>query len=150
MGLNKYGLDLLVCNKQVKKIICSFLGENKNIVQEYFNGHLTLELVPQGSFAEKLRAAGAGIPAFYTSTGIGTIIGDGGVVQKFSPGGSEFEKVSIHKEMRIFNGQPYMLVHSIKSDYAFVKGHTADELGNVTFNKSAMNFNVDVAKSGKK
>ena len=71
------------------------------------------------------------------------------MVQKFSQGGNEFEKISIHKEMRIFGGHPYILVHSIKSDYAFVKGHTADELGNVTFNKSAMNFNVDVAKSGK-
>ena len=67
VGLNKYGVDLLVRNKQVKKIICSFLGENKNIVQDYFNGHIELELVPQGSFVEKLRAAGAGIPAFYTN-----------------------------------------------------------------------------------
>lgn len=106
-------------------------------------------MVPQGSFAEKLRAGGAGIPAFFTKTGVGSIVGDGGVVNKFKPGGKDVEKVSLGKEMRIFDGSRYILVHSLKADYGFVKGWKADEYGNVIFKKSALNFNADVAKASK-
>ena len=113
------------------KIICSFAGNNKNFEHQYFNGDLEVELVPQGTFAEKLRAGGAGIPAFYTRAGVNSIVGDGGVVTKFSAGGSEIEKVSLGKEMKIFNNLRYLMVHSLTSDFAFVKGHVADELGNV-------------------
>jgi 3-oxoacid CoA-transferase len=96
-----------------------------------------------------LRAGGAGIPAFYTRSGVGSIVGEGGVVSKFAPGGDEIEKITIGKEMRIFHNQRFLMVHSMTSDYSFVKGHVADEMGNVTFNKTAMNFNVDVAKAGR-
>jgi len=148
-GVNGHGLDILIKNRQVKKLICSFVGENHNFEEQYFHGDIELELVPQGSLAEKFRAAGAGIPAFYTRTGVGSIVGEGGVVKKFRHGGDGIEKVSIGKEMRIFNGKRYLMVHSIQSDYAFIKGNVADELGNVTFNKTALNFNIDAAKSAK-
>lgn len=108
-----------------------------------------MELVPQGSFAEKLRAGGAGIPAFFTKSGVGSIVGDGGIVTKFKKGGKEIEKVSLGKEMRIFDGERYLMVHSIRSDYSMVKGWKADTKGNVIFNKSAQNFNTDLAKAGK-
>jgi len=148
-GVNGHGLDILVKNRQIKKLICSFVGNNHNFEEQYFNGDIELELVPQGSFAEKLRAGGAGIPAFYTKTGVGSIVGEGGVVMKFRHGGDGIETVSLGKEMRIFDGERYLMVHSIKTDFSFVKGHVADELGNVTFNKTALNFNIDVAKAGK-
>ena len=148
-GLNDYGVDRLLLRKQIKRIICSFAGNNKNFEHQYFNGDLEVDLVPQGSFAEKLRAGGAGIPAFYTRTGVGSIVGEGGIVTKFSAGGGEIDKVSMGKEMRIFNNMRYLMVHSITSDYAFIKGHVADTMGNVCFNKTAMNFNVDMAKAGK-
>lgn len=146
-GVDGHGIDQLLVNRQIRKIICSFAGNNKNFEQQYFNGDLEVELVPQGSFAEKLRAGGAGIPAFYTRTGVGSIVGEGGIVEKFSPGGGEIEKVSMGKEMRIFNNMRYLMVHSLTSDFAFIKGHVADTLGNVCFNKTAMNFNVDMAKA---
>lgn len=149
-GDKGYGIDILIRNHQVKKILCSFIGNNANVLQQYFNGEVELELMPQGSFAEKLRAGGAGIPAFFTKSGVGSIYSEGGMVQKFMLGGGTAEKVSMGKEMRIFENQRYIMVHSIKSDYSFVKGHIADELGNVVFNKTALNFNVDVAKAGKK
>jgi 3-oxoacid CoA-transferase len=149
-GVDGHGLDQLLVNHQIKKIICSFAGNNHNFEHQYFNGELEVELTPQGTFAEKLRAGGAGIPAFYTKTGTGSIVGEGGIVQKFAPGGGDVEKISMGKEMRIFDNQRYLMVHSLKSDYSFVKGHVADTNGNVVFNKTAMNFNVDVAKAGKK
>jgi 3-oxoacid CoA-transferase len=148
-GVDGHGIDQLLVNRQIKKIICSFAGNNHNFEHQYFNGDLEVELVPQGSFAEKLRSGGAGIPAFYTRSGVGSIVGEGGIVSKFSPGGSGVEKVTEGKEMRIFDGQRYLMVHSIRSDYSFVKGHVADEMGNVTFNKTALNFNVDCAKAGR-
>lgn len=149
-GDKGYGIDILLRNHQVKKIICSFVGNNTNLLQQYFNGEVELELMPQGSFAEKLRAGGAGIPAYFTKSGVGSIYSEGGMIQKFTPGGGAAEIVSMGKEMRIFDKQRYIMVHSIKSDYSFVKGHIADELGNVVFNKTALNFNIDVAKAGKK
>lgn len=148
-GVDGHGLDQLVVNKQIKKMICSFIGNNHNVEQQYFNGDLELELVPQGSFAEKLRAGGAGIPAFYTRSGVGSIVGEGGVISKFSPNGEGVESVSMGKEMRIFNNMRYLMVHSIRSDYSCVKGHIADTQGNVIFSKTAQNFNLDVAKAGK-
>jgi 3-oxoacid CoA-transferase len=148
-GVNGHGLDQLVINHQIKKLICSFVGNNKNFEKQYFNGDVELELVPQGSFAEKLRAGGAGIPAFYTRTGVGTVIGEGGLVKKFNIGGVDVEKATLGKEMRIFNGKRYLMVHSITADYGCIKGHVADEYGNVCFNKTALNFNADIAKASR-
>ena len=148
-GLEGHGIDQILTTRQVKKIVCSFVGNNHNFEHQYFGGELEVELVPQGSFAEKLRAGGAGIPAFYTKTGVGSIVGDGGIVQKFKPGGKDVEKVSLGKEMRIFDGERYIMVHSIRSDFGFVKGWKADELGNVIFKKSALNFNADCAKAAR-
>jgi len=148
-GVDGHGLDQLLVNKQIKKLICSFVGNNHNFEDQYFNGEVELELVPQGSLAEQLRAAGAGIPAYYTRTGVGSVVGEGGMVSKFALGGESIEKTTLGKEMRIFNNMRYLMVNAINTDYGFVKGHVADEYGNVHFNKAAMNFNIDIAKSAK-
>lgn len=112
-------------------------------MKHYFNGDLEVELTPQGTFAEKLRAGGAGIPAFFTKTGLGSIVSDGGVVNKFKKGGKDVEKVSLGKRIELFNNERYVMVHSINADFGFIKGWKADTRGNVIFKKSALNFNAD-------
>lgn len=147
-GLNGYGLDELLNNHQIRKITCSFTGNNPNFQKQYFNGDIEVELVPQGTFAEKVRAGGLGIPAFYTRTGVGSNVASGGIVSKFSINRG-IEKESLPKEVRVFNDKKHVLVHSITTDYAFVKGYIADTKGNVVFNKTAQNFNPDIAKAGR-
>ena len=110
----------MIKNRQVKKLICNFVGANQYVHDQYFNGDLELEFVPSGSFAERLRAAGAGIPAFYTRTGVGNIVGDGGVVLKFKQGGEGIDKVSLGEDMRAFKGKRYLLVRAIHSDYSIL------------------------------
>jgi 3-oxoacid CoA-transferase len=112
------------------------------------SGELEVELIPQGTLAEKCRAGGAGIPAFYTPTGVGTLIQDGGFPIKLGEGGSTVIP-SAKRELREFNGKEYILEDSIVGDYAFIKGWRADEAGNVQFRKSARNFNQDMATAGK-
>lgn len=148
-GLDGHGAGQLIANGQISKFVCSFMGLNKNFEHQYFNGDIEVDLVPQGTLVEMMRAGGAGIPAFFTKTGVGSFVGDGGIVNKFKKGGKDIEKVSQGKEMRVFNGQRYIMVESIKADYGLSKGHVADELGNVIFNKSAYNFNGDVARAAK-
>jgi len=129
-GVDNFGLGLLLQTKQVKKMISSYVGENKIFEQQYLNGELELELTPQGTLAEKLRAGGAGIPAFYTRTGYGTIL-------------------TKDKETKVFNGKEYVLEESIVADLAIVKGWKADKSGNVMFRMTANNFNEACAKAGK-
>mgnify|MGYP001274114009 CR=1 FL=1 len=129
-GVDDWGLGLLLKNKQIKKIIASYVGENKTFEQQYLNGDLEVELTPQGTLAERMRAGGAGIPAFYTATGVGTPIAEG-------------------KETREFNGKTYLLEKAIVADFAFVKAWKADTLGNLVYRKTARNFNPLAAMAGK-
>ena len=129
-GVDDFGLGLLLQTRQIKKMISSYVGENKEFERQYLAGELEVELTPQGTLAEKLRAGGAGIPAFYTATGVGTLIADG-------------------KETRDFEGRTYILEHSLTADVALIKAQKADKAGNLIFNKTARNFNPDSAMAGK-
>lgn len=129
-GVDGFGLGLLLESKQIKKMIASYVGENKEFERQFLSGELEVELTPQGTLAEKLRAGGAGIPAFFTATGVGTIIAEG-------------------KEEREFNGKPYILENSLTADIALVKAYKADTAGNLIFRKTAQNFNPVCAMAGK-
>ncbi len=129
-GVDGFGLGLLLESKQIKKMIASYVGENKEFERQYLSGELEVELTPQGTLAEKLRAGGAGIPAFFTATGVGTLIAEG-------------------KEEREFNGKPYILENSLTADIALVKAYKADTAGNLIFRKTAQNFNPVCAMAGK-
>jgi 3-oxoacid CoA-transferase subunit A len=129
-GVDGFGLGLLLETKQIKKMISSYVGENKEFERQYLNGELEVELTPQGTLAEKLRAGGAGIPAFYTATGVGTVIAEG-------------------KDVREFNGKSYILEESLTAEVALVKAYKADKAGNLIFRKTAQNFNPVCAMAGK-
>lgn len=129
-GVDDWGLGLLLANKQIKKMVASYVGENKIFENQFLSGELEVELVPQGTLAERIRAGGAGIPGFYTATGVGTAIAEG-------------------KEHKVFNGRTYILEEGIVGDYAFVKAWKADSLGNLIYRKTARNFNPLAAMAGK-
>ena len=129
-GVDGFGLGKLLETKQIKKMIASYVGENKEFERLYLNGELEVELTPQGTLAEKLRSGGAGIPAFFTQTGVGTLIAEG-------------------KEVRDFHGRPHILEMSLTADIALVKAYKADKAGNLVFRKTARNFNPDCAMAGK-
>ncbi|MCM1958902.1 MULTISPECIES: CoA transferase subunit A [Acinetobacter] len=129
-GVDDYGLGLLLQTKQIKKMISSYVGENKEFERQFLNGELEVELTPQGTLAEKLRAGGAGIPAFYTATGVGTSIAEG-------------------KEVREFQGKSYLLESSLTADVALIKAYKADKAGNLVFRKTARNFNPECAMAGR-
>lgn len=129
-GVDDWGLGLLLHDKQVKKMISSYVGENKEFEKQVLDGELEVELVPQGSLAEKIRAGGAGIPAFYTPAGVGTPIAEG-------------------KETREFNGTEYLLEEALIADVSIVRAWKADKMGNLVFRKTAQNFNPIMAAAGK-
>ncbi len=129
-GVDDFGLGILLKTKQVKKMMSSYVGENAEFMRQYLSGELELEFNPQGTLAERMRAGGAGIPGFYTKTGVGTVIAEG-------------------KEHKEFNGQTYILENGIVADLAIVKAWKADETGNLVFRKTARNFNVPAATCGK-
>ena len=129
-GVDGFGLGKLLETKQIKKMIASYVGENKEFERQYLNGELEVELTPQGTLAEKLRSGGAGIPAFFTQTGVGTLIAEG-------------------KEVRDFDGRPHILEMSLTADVALVKAYKADKAGNLVFRKTARNFNPDCAMAGR-
>lgn len=129
-GIDGVGLGLLLETKQIKKMIASYVGENKEFERQFLSGELEVELTPQGTLAEKLRAGGAGIPAFYTATGYGTQIAE-------------------NKESREFSGKNYILEESIVADVALIKAYKADKAGNLVFRKTARNFNPECAMAGK-
>lgn len=129
-GVDDFGLGLLLHTKQIKKMISSYVGENKTFEKQFLDGSLELELNPQGTLAERIRAGGAGIPAFYTKTGVGTIVAEG-------------------KETREFNGELYVMEHALKADLAIIKGYKADKSGNIIYNKTARNFNPLMATAAK-
>ena len=129
-GVDDFGLGFLLATRQVKKMISSYVGENDEFERQMLSGELEVELIPQGTLAERCRAAGAGIPAFYTPAGYGTEVGEG-------------------KEVRIFNGKPHILEHAFAADFAFVKAWKGDEAGNLIFKGTARNFNPMMAMAGK-
>ncbi|WP_134699425.1 CoA transferase subunit A [Ammoniphilus sp. YIM 78166] len=129
-GVDDWGLGLLLANKQIKKMISSYVGENKIFERQFLSGELEVELVPQGTLAERIRAGGAGIPGFYTATGVGTPVAEG-------------------KEHKVFNGKTYILEEGIVGDFALVKAWKADPLGNLIYRKTSRNFNPVAATAGK-
>ncbi len=148
LGTDGFGLGLLLADKRISKSIGSYLGSNKEYARQYLAGELTVEFTPQGTLAERMRAGGAGIPAFYTTAGVGTQVAEGGLPQRYNSDGT-VAVTSKPKETREFNGQLYVLEESIRADYALVHAHKGDRYGNLVFNKTAMNFNPDAAMSGK-
>ncbi|KAL1116618.1 hypothetical protein AAG570_005090 [Ranatra chinensis] len=147
-GVDDFGLGLLLQQKRIKKIIASYVGENAEFERQYLAGELEVELTPQGTLAERIRAGGAGIPAFFTPTAYGTLVQEGGVPLKYNSTGDVLSSSS-RRETRIFNGQEYVMETAIKADWAFVKGHVADMEGNTIFRKSARNFNPVMARAAK-
>lgn len=147
-GVDDFGLGILLRNKQIVKMISSYVGENKEFERQYLSGELEVELTPQGTLAERLRAGGAGIPAFYTPTGVGTAISDGGLPIRYAPGGA-VAKYSPKKETRDFDGRPYVLEPAIRGDYALVKAWKGDRFGNLVYRHTAMNFNPMMATAAK-
>jgi len=129
-GVDGFGLGKLLSTGQIKKMIASYVGENKEFERQYLAGELELEFTPQGTLAEKLRAGGAGIPAFFTKTGVGTMVAEG-------------------KELREFDGQTYVMERALRPDVALVKAHRADRSGNLQFRLTARNFNPAAAMAGK-
>ncbi|WP_394356610.1 CoA transferase subunit A [Sedimentitalea todarodis] len=129
-GVDHFGLGMLLDTKQIMKMISSYVGENDEFMRQYLSGELEIEFNPQGTLAERLRAGGAGIPGFYTATGVGTKVAEG-------------------KEHKDFDGRTYILERGIKADLAIVKAWKGDEQGNLMYRKTAMNFNPDCAAAGK-
>ena len=129
-GVDDFGLGLLLQNKQIKKMISSYVGENDEFERQMLSGELEVDLIPQGSLAERCRAGGAGIPAFYTPAGYGTEVAEG-------------------KEVRVFNGKPHILESALHADYAIVKAWKGDTEGNLVFKATARNFNPMMAMAGK-
>jgi 3-oxoacid CoA-transferase subunit A len=129
-GIDNEGLGKLLRTRQIRKMISSYVGENKEFERQYLAGELEVEFCPQGTLAERCRAGGAGIPGFYTKTGVGTIVADG-------------------KETKVFDGEEYVLERGIRADLSIIKGWRADEAGNLVFRKTARNFNQPMATAGK-
>jgi 3-oxoacid CoA-transferase subunit A len=129
-GVDGFGLGLLLTTRQIKKMISSYVGENKEFERQFLSGELQLEFTPQGTLAEKLRAGGAGIPAFFTKTGYGTVVAEG-------------------KEIREFDGEKFVMEKSLRADVALVKAWKADKSGNLVYRKTARNFNPLVATAGR-
>ena len=129
-GVDGFGLGKLLATRQISKMISSYVGENKEFERQYLAGELKLDFTPQGTLAEKLRAGGAGIPAFFTKTGVGTVVADG-------------------KEIREFDGQKYVMELALNPDVSLVKAWKADKSGNLLFRRTARNFNPNVAQAGK-
>ena len=129
-GVDDWGLGLLLKNKQIKKMIGSYVGENKEFERQVLAGEIEVELTPQGTLAEKIRAGGAGIPAFFTPAGVGTTVAEG-------------------KEIRIFDGKEYVLEEALRADFSLIRAAKADKFGNLIYNKTAQNFNPMMAAAGK-
>jgi 3-oxoacid CoA-transferase subunit A len=147
-GIDDFGLGILLRNKQIAKMVSSYVGENKEFERQYLSGELEVELTPQGTLAERLRAGGAGIPAFFTATGAGTAISDGGLPLRYAPDGS-VAKLSAKKETRVIEGRTYVLEPAIRGDYALVKAWKGDRFGNLVYRHTAMNFNPMMATAAK-
>ena len=129
-GVDDFGIGVLLKSRQVRKMIATYVGENKEFERQYLSGELEVELVPQGTFSERIRAAGAGIGGFFTPTAYGTIVSEG-------------------KETRVIGGKPYVLEAPLRADFAFVRGWTGDSVGNLTYRRTARNFNPVMATAAR-
>ena len=144
-SLEDYGVNSLIHNRQVKSLITSFIGGSKFINSQYLNGELELELYPNGTLSEKVRAAGAGIPGFWTTTGVGTIMEEGGFPIKYKKGGAGVVIQSEGRSKRNFDGVEHLYEESLRTEYGLVKAWKADTMGNLVYRKTARNFNPDIA-----
>ncbi|CRK60944.1 Succinyl-CoA:3-ketoacid-coenzyme A transferase subunit A [Alloactinosynnema sp. L-07] len=147
-GVDEWGLGLLLRDRRIARMTSSYVGENKEFARQYLTGELEVELTPQGTLAERLRAGGSGIPAFYTRTGVGTQVADGGVPWKYDTEGN-VAIASPAKEVREFDGLDYVLERAIVCDFGLVRAWKGDRHGNLVFRDSAQNFNPLCAMAGK-
>lgn len=147
-GVDGEGLGILLGQRQIRRVTASYVGENREFARQYLSGELEVELTPQGTLAEKLRAGGAGIPAFFTPAGVGTPISQGGLPWRYHADGS-VAVASPPKEVRDFRGKRYVLEESITADFSLVHALVGDTEGNLVFGKAAMNFNPLAAMAGR-
>jgi 3-oxoacid CoA-transferase subunit A len=147
-GTTEHGLGVLLQAGQVKKMVSSYVGENKEFERRYLGGELEVELNPQGTLAERIRAGGAGIPAFFTPTGVGTQVEKGGLPQHYDADGNVV-KASEPKETREFDGRTYLMETALTADYTIVRAWKADEHGNLVFRMTAQNFSPMMCMAGK-
>jgi 3-oxoacid CoA-transferase subunit A len=147
-GVDEWGLGMLLAQKRIARMTSSYVGENKEFERQYLHGELEVELIPQGTLAERLRAGGAGIPAFYTPAGVGTQVAEGGMPWRYADDGS-IAVPSPPKETRDFDGRDYVLERGIVTDFALVRASVGDRHGNLVFDKSTRNFNPLVASAGR-
>jgi len=147
-GVDSWGLGLLLDAKRIRRTTGSYVGENKEFERQYLSGELEVELVPQGTLAERLRAGGCGIPAFFTPAGVGTQVADGGLPWRYNPDGS-IALASPKKEVRVFDGRDYVLERGIVCDFALVRASIGDRYGNLIFHKATRQFNPLCAMAGR-
>jgi 3-oxoacid CoA-transferase subunit A len=147
-GVDIWGLGILLKDHRISRVIGSYVGENKEFARQYLGGELELELTPQGTLAERLRAGGSGIPAFFTPAGVGTMIAEGGLPWRYGPDG-DVVVASPPKEVREFGGQEYVLEEGIVTDFALVRAAVGDRNGNLVMHESARNFNPLCAMAGR-
>ncbi|MGW6929948.1 CoA transferase subunit A [Lentzea sp. NPDC054927] len=147
-GVDGAGLGLLLEHRRISRVVASYVGENKEFARQYLAGELTVELTPQGTLAERLRAGGSGIGAFFTPTGVGTLVSEGGLPWRYHPDGT-VALVSPPKEVRTFHGKEMVLEESIVTDAALVRAAIADRAGNCVFHAAARNFNPAAAMAGR-
>ncbi|MGW0560618.1 CoA transferase subunit A [Streptomyces sp. NPDC003016] len=147
-GVDGRGLGVLLASGRIARVTGSYVGENKEFARQYLSGELEVELVPQGTLAERLRAGGAGIPAFYTPAGVGTQVAAGGLPWRYAADGT-VAVASPPKESRDFTGRPHVLEHGITADYALVRAWRGDRHGNLRFRRAAANFNPLAAMAGR-
>jgi 3-oxoacid CoA-transferase subunit A len=147
-GVDEAGLGMLLAAGRISRAIGSYVGENKEFARQYLSGEIELELTPQGSLAERLRAGGAGIPAFYTPAGVGTMVADGGLPWRYGSDGT-VSVASPPKEVRVFDGRQYVLEEAIVTNFALVRATRGDRMGNLVYDASSRNFNPLVAAAGR-
>ncbi len=147
-GVDGWGLGVLLGSRRIRRTISSYVGENKEFERQYLSGEIEVELVPQGTLAERLRAGGSGIPAFYTPAGVGTLVADGGLPWRYNPDGT-IAVASPKKETRTFHGREYVLEEGIVTDFALVRASIGDRHGNLYFHHATRNFNPLCAMAGK-
>lgn len=147
-GVENYGIGILFQSKQVKRMVSSYVGENAEFSRQYLGGDIEVEFTPQGTLAEKLRAGGSGVPAFYTPAGVGTLVETGGIIIKYAKDGTALI-TSAAKEVKVFDGRKYILEDSIRVEVSLIKAWKADKSGNLVFRGTARNFNPDCAMAGK-
>ncbi|WP_217165451.1 CoA transferase subunit A [Streptomyces sp. AC512_CC834] len=148
-GVDGAGLGVLLADRRIVRVTGSYVGENKEFARQYLSGELEVELLPQGTLAERLRAGGCGIPAFYTPAGVGTQVADGGLPWRYAPGGDGVALASPLKESRVFADRTYVLEHGITTDFALVRAWRGDRHGNLVFRAAAGNFNPLAAMAGR-